>query len=385
MNSFMMLSSAAFGLPVVHAKVAANSADSVDSKNCAAKVKVSSIPLYPEPVSWEYSAKPASQLEELVKKTRIEVTNTKAEYQPVLDKITHVVETGIAHTNQALFQVRNDTTTRVGIMALGGMVAGLVAARRRGLYNKMTAVLIGVGGTGVLCYPDQAKVLAGDAGKLAVKNARIAYHFIVGARPPIQNENGKPFERVMGMTSDIGKWGFNLFQKKNPTNVESEVITPEPAPESQQEESKPLEKSDSTDEAPAPGPAEVKENAPPSEIIKETSIDSTTESNGEVVVSAVEVEVSPAAPESPQIHEENIESAPSAPSTTTSCSDTVPSEDALIPEAETTAPIEQEIPQVEEPKNGKLETAPTPAATTVYEGDLGQGTLEDKELYTTRE
>lgn len=31
-------------------------------------------------------------------------------------------------------------------MALGGMVAGLVAARRRGLYNKMTAVLIGVGG-----------------------------------------------------------------------------------------------------------------------------------------------------------------------------------------------------------------------------------------------
>jgi hypothetical protein len=50
--------------------------------------------------SWEYSAKPASQLEELVKKTRIEVTNTKAEYQPVLDKITHVVETGIAHTNR---------------------------------------------------------------------------------------------------------------------------------------------------------------------------------------------------------------------------------------------------------------------------------------------
>jgi hypothetical protein len=50
MNSFMMLSSAAFALPVVHAKVAANSADSVDSKNGAAKVKVSSIPLYPEPV-----------------------------------------------------------------------------------------------------------------------------------------------------------------------------------------------------------------------------------------------------------------------------------------------------------------------------------------------
>ncbi len=189
------------------------------------------------------------------------------------------------------------------------------------------------------------------------------------------------------MTSDIGKWGFNLFQKKNPTNVESEIITPESSPESQQEESKPLEKSDLTDEAPAP--AEVKENAPPiSDIIDETSTDSTTyssESNGEVVVSAAEVEVPPPAPESPQIHEEHIESPPSAPSTTTSCPNTVPSEDALIPEAETTAPIEQEIPEVEEPKNEKLETAPTPAATMVYEGDLGQGTLEDKELYTTRE
>lgn len=51
MNSFMMLSSAAFALPVVHAKVAeTNSADSVGSNNGAQKVKAASIPLYPEPV-----------------------------------------------------------------------------------------------------------------------------------------------------------------------------------------------------------------------------------------------------------------------------------------------------------------------------------------------
>lgn len=49
---------------------------------------------------WEYSAKPTSQLEGLVKKTRIQATNIKAEYQPVIDKITHVVETGVAHTNR---------------------------------------------------------------------------------------------------------------------------------------------------------------------------------------------------------------------------------------------------------------------------------------------
>jgi hypothetical protein len=51
MNSFMMLSSAAFGLPVIYAKVAeTNSSDSVDSNNGVRKVKASSIPLYPEPV-----------------------------------------------------------------------------------------------------------------------------------------------------------------------------------------------------------------------------------------------------------------------------------------------------------------------------------------------
>ena len=87
-------------------------------------------------------------------------------------------------------------------MAVGGMVAGLIAARRKGLYKKMTTLMSGLGGkicinlcffplillvfinigtgTGVLCYPDQSKILAGEAGKLALKNARIAYHFIVG-------------------------------------------------------------------------------------------------------------------------------------------------------------------------------------------------------------
>ena len=31
------------------------------------------------------------------------------------------------------------------------------------------------------------------------------------------------------------------------------------------------------------------------------------------------------------------------------------------------------------------EESNAPVAAVVYEGDLGQGTLEDKELYTTRE
>ncbi|XP_059351809.1 uncharacterized protein LOC130690438 isoform X2 [Daphnia carinata] len=224
MNSFMMLSSAAFGLPVVLAKADEENSDGIN--NSAKKVKASSIPLYPEPVSWEYTPKPPNKLEELVKTTRIQVTNIKAEYQPIIDNIIHVVDTGKAHTSQAVWRVRNDTTTRVGALALGGMVTGLIAARRRGLFNKISSLLIGLGGTGMLCYPDQTKILANDTGKLALKNARIAYHFVVGARPAIPNENGKPFDRVVGMTTEIGKWGFSLFQKINPKNAEHEAITP---------------------------------------------------------------------------------------------------------------------------------------------------------------
>ena len=122
----------------------------------------------------------------------------------------------------------------------------------------------------------------------------------------------------------------------------------------------------------------------PSEIITETPIDPSTtsqEPNEEVAVSAVAVDVSEAVSETPQIPEENIDPSPTTPS-----AEIVPSEDVKAPEDETAAPIEQVIIEVEERKKEESETAPTPAAaTTVYEGDLGQGTLEDKELYTTRE
>lgn len=49
--------------------------------------------------SWEFSAKPTSWLEGVVKDTRVQATNIKAEYQPVLDKASHIVDTGKAHTN----------------------------------------------------------------------------------------------------------------------------------------------------------------------------------------------------------------------------------------------------------------------------------------------
>ena len=44
-----------------------------------------------------------------------------------------------------------------------------------------------------MCYPDQAKLFAQDAGKLAVKNAKIAYHFVVGGKDHYNNNDRNKF------------------------------------------------------------------------------------------------------------------------------------------------------------------------------------------------
>ncbi|XP_059351808.1 uncharacterized protein LOC130690438 isoform X1 [Daphnia carinata] len=318
MNSFMMLSSAAFGLPVVLAKADEENSDGIN--NSAKKVKASSIPLYPEPVSWEYTPKPPNKLEELVKTTRIQVTNIKAEYQPIIDNIIHVVDTGKAHTSQAVWRVRNDTTTRVGALALGGMVTGLIAARRRGLFNKISSLLIGLGGTGMLCYPDQTKILANDTGKLALKNARIAYHFVVGARPAIPNENGKPFDRVVGMTTEIGKWGFSLFQKINPKNAEHEAITPR------------SETSESGKEGPAESETPIREDALASDVI--TKPNPSAQTNEDVNTFANE----PSTLESHQSPAKDDELTQSDTSNSTTSPENAPSEQKVIIEDEVRAP-----------------------------------------------
>ena len=39
---------------------------------------------------------------------------------------------------------------------------------------------IKISAVGAVCYPEQAKIVAENTGKFAVKNARIAYNFVVG-------------------------------------------------------------------------------------------------------------------------------------------------------------------------------------------------------------
>lgn len=192
------------------------------------------------------------------------------------------------------------------------------------------------------------------------------FFFLFLARPAVPNENGKPFDRVVGMTTEIGKWGFNLLEKMKPTNVEQEVTNAR-----SENSGTPV----SDNEIPASSKPTTKEDAFEGEIITKSTL--TTKAHEEPNILANE----PSTPaQSQPIPEKEKESAGADPSSSTTTSLNIPSEDITEDEGKTSD--SHDSANVQKPENGE-ESAP--AAAVAYEGDLGQGTLEDKELYTTRE
>lgn len=185
------------------------------------------------------------------------------------------------------------------------------------------------------------------------------YDFVV--RPAIPNENGRAFERVMDVASDISRWGANLFETKN-----SEDSKPETSQEAnlqihsdqnvKNESEKPKSNSDILLE-PLPPPSENVEVLQ-SEL---PSVDSVEKSTATLDDAAKEQEISVP-----------------APTVTSFVAEETPVEenvDGSTHEGETESAQSKETEEKEETSSSGL----------VYEGDLGQSNLEDKELYTTRE
>ncbi len=157
------------------------------------------------------------------------------------------------------------------------------------------------------------------------------------------------------MTSDIGKWGFNLFEKEKPA-AKAELAQEEPAQE-----------------------PELKVQA--EEVVQ---LEKPVEPTAEIA------EVSVPQPES-QIQEAAVEVLPNentaeTPIDSPTSGEQSPTEAVPPPanEGEGSETGNLDTPTEEPKKEEEIVAAITPAAV-VYEGDLGQGTLEDKELYTTRE
>lgn len=344
-------------LPIQSNKVNNETAEKGEGE--MSKIKVSSIPLYPEPEKWDYYVNPPTSVENFVKESRIQINAVKAEYQPILDQIDNIVNTGKAHTNETLISLRREENLlgRVGVTMMGGLV-GLLAARKGRFFKKITYFSTGIGAAGSICYPNEAKIAALDAGQSALKNARIAYHFVVGTRPSLQNEDGQAFQRVSGMVSDVGKWGFKLFEKEKP--VQKEIVTKiadEPSPSE-----KAIEE-----------PNKSEDNIATSAVVEEVIVSSSEP--------AVEAEI--IILEEPSKSEVNVQAtelpfpemeAPIPTPYENIIKEDIPTKDTTVESANQSAD-----PEVLEP------ASVTSKQPLILEGDLGQGSLEDKELYTTRE
>lgn len=199
------------------------------------------------------------------------------------------------------------------------------------------------------------------------------------ARPSIPNENGKPFEKVVGMASDMGKWGYNMLGKEKPLDPEPEILQSGSVKDVVvTEETVPQEVAiNSRDPADATVP--VHENS--SNNIEESvdspyipSLESSEEVKNEPLDATVTGILTETALDDLTKSAETLQA--SADVSLTSLPNTIIEEKPVTDNGTNNTKEEREKVVVKE-------TGSQP--TTFYQVDLGQGNPEDKELYTTRE
>lgn len=198
------------------------------------------------------------------------------------------------------------------------------------------------------------------------------------------NEGGKPFDKTVNMFSDIGKGVLNLFESKKSEKEPEQIQEPLPpltesAPIIQKGEER--QEEDSSDISPQPEPQmqENSKDASPEtpldvvEIVSPDPVISIAESSTNVSSEPELVEKKSLAPESP-----SVDIHPEAPAAVTTPEEYEEQSDVKVVADSTTNEQENPSPPAKE-TNGADESKP------VFEVDLGQGNLEDKEMYTTRD
>jgi len=304
------------------------------------KVKLSSLPLYPPTDEYDYYIEAPSKLENLIRDTRIKLETLNNSYQPTFERVSHIYNTGIAHTNESLILLRDDANylARIGVFTVSS-VFGLVAARKGKFIKRLTYTSIGFGAAGALCYPERTRQIRDEGLRQAEKNAKIAYYFIVGSRPTVQNEDGKAFKGIATMASNVGNWGINLFKFAKP------------APSSDKPAEKTFEKE---------------------ELVKTTDLTNeqvATEPSAQLEIPAIK---EPVKPETVQLEDaqapdtQSVVEVTAEPSTSDNevKTDDIATDVPVVTIAEdTSAPVETAV--IVEVSETQVEDAPTPAAAVV--------------------
>lgn len=78
-------------------------------------------------------------------------------------------------------------------------------------------------GAGAFCYPQETKILAKGGFDSVKKIACVSYNFVVGARPTVGSGDGKAFEKMRTMASDVGQYSANIFKRGKPAETSAVV------------------------------------------------------------------------------------------------------------------------------------------------------------------
>jgi len=187
-------------------------------------VRPSDLPLYDEPAKAKYVllAREPGALEQNIKIARETASSVRDQVHEVEDKISHIIETGKAHTQGAYNQLLEEDNVlgRVGVIAGMGTIGFMVGFVRGRLLKRILYTSVGAGSGSAICYPDDTQQITTSFYSEARKKAMIAYNFVNGVEYQEQGgaESRLIASSIVRITRLIGKYLTALREKIRSTN-----------------------------------------------------------------------------------------------------------------------------------------------------------------------
>ncbi|XP_057339666.1 uncharacterized protein LOC130677093 [Microplitis mediator] len=125
------------------------------------------------------------QLEDGFGTVRKTLSSVTSEYQAIHDRISHIYNTGLAHSKGTIDYLHQEENLlpRIGTI-FGGALTGLLLGIRGGKFKRIFYSTTGAGVMGAICYPDKAK----DSLTSSKHYINIGYNFVYGVKPGDENQ-----------------------------------------------------------------------------------------------------------------------------------------------------------------------------------------------------
>ena len=150
------------------------------------KVKISDLSFYGEPRKAEYAVqKSEAGLVQGGFQTAREVTTEGVNlYTAARESVSHVIETGVAHSTGAYNQLTEEENlpARLALISVTGLLGLMVGSLRGRIFKKVLYSGLGTGAGIAFCYPEDAKEGADMVYDEGRKAASVGYSFITGGQ-----------------------------------------------------------------------------------------------------------------------------------------------------------------------------------------------------------